>query len=127
MKFGCKSLLLNRQNNPNENVLQNMTLDIQVMIIYILYILIFVIRYRNPRTNSYVPTEILWPLVFGIPCSVFLIHFLVTKNKLEFIQANLAITLALGLNGIFTNVLKLCVGKEINDSLFFMEILIQIL
>lgn len=67
--------------------------------------------YRNPRTDSYVPTEILWPFVFGIPCSIFLTHFLITKNKFEFIQANLAISLALGLNGIITNVLKLCVGK----------------
>lgn len=68
--------------------------------------------YRNPRTNSYVPTEILWPFVFGIPVCTFLLHFLVTKNKLEFIQANLSISLALGLNGIITNVLKLSVGKR---------------
>lgn len=74
--------------------------------------------YRNPRTDSYVPTEILWPFVFGIPCSIFLIHFLITKNKLEFIQANLAISLALGLNGIITNVLKLCVGTAFYVSKF---------
>lgn len=77
--------------------------------------------YRNPRTDSYVPTEILWPLVFGIPCSIFLVYFVVTKNKLEFIQANLAITLALGLNGIVTNVLKLCVGKEYFDIVYFLK------
>lgn len=68
--------------------------------------------YRNPRTQSYVPTEVLWPFVFGIPCTVFLIYLLVSKNKLEFIQANMGLTLALGLNGIITNVLKLCVGKH---------------
>lgn len=44
--------------------------------------------------------------------AIFLINFLITKNKLEFIQANLAISLALGLNGIITNVLKLCVGMD---------------
>lgn len=68
--------------------------------------------YRNPKTDSYVPTEILWPFVFGVPCSIFIIHFLATKNKVEFLQANLSLSLALGLNGIITNVLKLCVGKE---------------
>lgn len=71
--------------------------------------------YRNPRTNSYVPTEILWPFVFGIPVCTFLLHFLLTKNKLEFIQANLSISLALGLNGILTNVLKLSVGRPRPD------------
>ncbi|XP_031626621.1 phospholipid phosphatase 5 [Contarinia nasturtii] len=71
--------------------------------------------YRNPRTDSFVPTSILWPFVFGIPCSIFLIHFLATKNKVEFLQANLSLSLALGLNGIITNVLKLCVGRPRPD------------
>lgn len=67
--------------------------------------------YRNPRTDSYVPNEILWPFVIAVPCAIFLINFIVTRNKIEFIQANLAVSLALGLNGLFTNVLKICVGK----------------
>lgn len=71
--------------------------------------------YRNPRTQSYVPTEVLWPFVFGVPCTIFLIHLAVSKNRLEFIQANMAISLALGLNGIVTNVLKLCVGRPRPD------------
>lgn len=68
--------------------------------------------YRNPRTDSYVPSEVLWPFVLAVPCTVFFCHFLISRNKLEFIQANLAFSLALGLNGILTNVLKLCVGKH---------------
>lgn len=71
--------------------------------------------YRNPRTDSYVPVQVLWPFVFGVPCTIFLIHFLMTRNKLEFIQANLALSLAFGFNGIITNVLKLCVGNSSLD------------
>lgn len=67
--------------------------------------------YRNPRTDSYVPSEILWPFVLSVPATIMFVYFLFTRNKIEFIQANLAVTLALGLNGIITNVLKLCVGK----------------
>lgn len=69
--------------------------------------------YSNPRTDSYVPASVLWPIVFSAPTIVFIIYFLFSRNKLEFIQACLAVTIALGLNGILTNSLKLTVGKLI--------------
>lgn len=67
--------------------------------------------YRNPRTDSYVPSAVLWPLVLSVPFSVFLLFLLVSRNKTDFIQANLAVSLALGLNGVVTDTLKLSVGK----------------
>lgn len=67
--------------------------------------------YKNPRTDSYVPSQVMWPFVFAVPCTLFFGHFLITRNKLEFIQANLSFSLAIGLNGIITNLLKLVVGK----------------
>lgn len=67
--------------------------------------------YRNPRTDSYVPSAALWPLVLGVPFSLFLLFLLLTRNKLDFLQAHLAMTLALGLNGVLTDALKLAVGK----------------
>lgn len=69
--------------------------------------------YSNPRTNSYVPSWVLWPIVFTAPLTVFVIYFLISRNKLEFSQANLAATLAIALNGLLTNTLKLTVGKLI--------------
>lgn len=67
--------------------------------------------YRNPRTDSYVTENMLWPLVIGGPVLLFIIHWLITRNRIEFLQASLAITLSLGLNAILTDVLKLTVGE----------------
>lgn len=82
--------------------------------------------YSNPRTNSYVPSSVLWPIVFTAPLTVFVVYFLISRNKLEFSQANLAVTLAIGLNGLLTNLLKLTVGKLI-WKLVIGVILIQVL
>lgn len=67
--------------------------------------------YSNPKTASYVPSSVLWPTVLSVPALVFSIHFLATRNRLDFVQASLAVTLALGLNGLLTDVLKLSVGE----------------
>ncbi|XP_012264283.2 phospholipid phosphatase 5 [Athalia rosae] len=71
--------------------------------------------YKNPRTDSYVPTTILWPLVFVFPIIVICFTFLVTKDRIDFCQAILSVTLALGLNGLVTDVIKLIVGRPRPD------------
>lgn len=68
--------------------------------------------YRNPRTDSYVTEHMLWPLVIGGPLLMFFIHFLITRNKIDFLQSHLALTLSLGLNAVLTDVLKLTVGES---------------
>lgn len=71
--------------------------------------------YSNPMTDSYVPSWVLWPIVFTAPATVFIIYFLISRNKVEFVQAILAVTLAICLNGLLTNSLKLMVGRPRPD------------
>ncbi|KAK0165070.1 hypothetical protein PV328_003624 [Microctonus aethiopoides] len=73
--------------------------------------------YRNPKTESYVPTTILWPLVIITPIVVITLTFLSNKDKIDFGQATLAVTLALNLNGILTNIIKIIVGRPRPDYL----------
>ncbi|XP_029045941.1 phospholipid phosphatase 5 isoform X2 [Osmia bicornis bicornis] len=71
--------------------------------------------YKNPKTDSYVPTTVLWPLVFIMPAMVILLTFLVYKDKTDSYQAILCITLALGFNGVITDIIKLIVGRPRPD------------
>lgn len=71
--------------------------------------------YKNPRTESYVPTTILWPLVFLAPLLVILFSFIINKDKVDFAQAILCVTLALGFNGLITDIIKLIVGRPRPD------------
>ncbi|XP_006617133.1 phospholipid phosphatase 5 isoform X1 [Apis dorsata] len=71
--------------------------------------------YKKPRTESYVPTTILWPLVFIMPVIVIFCVFLVYKDKTDIYQAVLAVTLALGFNGVITDIIKLIVGRPRPD------------
>lgn len=50
------------------------------------------------------------PLVFITPIVVIFLTFLTTRDKIDFYHATLAATLALGFNGVFTDVIKLIVG-----------------
>lgn len=71
--------------------------------------------YKNPRSDSYVPTSILWPLVFVTPTVVILLVFLMQKDKIDVSQATLGCSLGLSLNGVFTNIMKLIVGRPRPD------------
>lgn len=71
--------------------------------------------YKNPRTPSYVPTSLLWPLVFAAPTSVMFIYYLWKRDKTELSQSLLSFSLALGLNGVLTNLIKLIVGRPRPD------------
>ncbi|KAF7996874.1 hypothetical protein HCN44_002520 [Aphidius gifuensis] len=71
--------------------------------------------YKYPRTESYVPTSILWPLVFLTPILVISLVFIKNKNTNDFSQAMMSVTLALGLNGTITNIIKIIVGRPRPD------------
>lgn len=51
------------------------------------------------------------PLVIITPIVVITLTFLSNKDKIDFGQATLAVTLALNLNGILTNIIKIIVGN----------------
>lgn len=74
--------------------------------------------YKNPRTPSYVPTSVLWPLVFIVPTTVMLLYFLVKRDRTELCQGFLSLSLALGLNGVITNIIKLIVGRPRPDFFY---------
>ncbi|XP_068249246.1 phospholipid phosphatase 5 isoform X2 [Palaemon carinicauda] len=74
--------------------------------------------YKNPRTPSYVPTSVLWPLVFAVPTSVMFLYFIKKRDKTEFCQSLLSLSLALGLNGVITNLIKLIVGRPRPDFFY---------
>lgn len=74
--------------------------------------------YKNPRTPSYVPNGLLWPLVFLVPTSVLLLYYLVKRDRTELAQGLLAFSLALGLNGVVTDIIKLFVGRPRPDFFY---------
>ncbi|XP_017889653.1 phospholipid phosphatase 5 [Ceratina calcarata] len=71
--------------------------------------------YKNPRTDSYVSTSVLWPLVFMMPAVTILCFYTIYKDGTDLLQATLSVTLALGLNGVITDVIKLIVGRPRPD------------
>ncbi|XP_052894441.1 phospholipid phosphatase 5 [Anopheles moucheti] len=71
--------------------------------------------YRNPRTDSYVPLTMLWPIVLGVPGLVFTLHYLKSRDRQELRCTVLAFTLGLGLNGVLTNTIKIAVGRPRPD------------
>ncbi|XP_052870248.1 phospholipid phosphatase 5 [Anopheles cruzii] len=71
--------------------------------------------YRNPRTNSYVPLTMLWPVVLGVPGFIFLLYYLQSRDRQDLRCTVLAFTLGLGLNGVLTSTLKIAVGRPRPD------------
>ncbi|XP_051163445.1 phospholipid phosphatase 5 [Leptopilina boulardi] len=71
--------------------------------------------YKNPQKEDYVPTNVLWPLVFFPPIAIIVITFQITKDKFDLRQGILCSTLALALSGILVDILKLIVGRPRPD------------
>jgi len=74
--------------------------------------------YKNPMTDSYVPSNLLWTFVTFVPLSVIIINFLISRNVVDLTSASLVVTLAMPLNGVITDILKLVVGRPRPDFAF---------
>lgn len=71
--------------------------------------------YKNPRTESYVPTSLLWPVVTLTPLVPIIVLFLIRKDKVDTVQAFLSLSLTLTLNGFLTILVKVIVGRPRPD------------
>lgn len=71
--------------------------------------------YKNPRTHSYVPSAMLWLIAFLIPSIVIFMVNMTRKQKTDGEEALLGVSLALMINGIVTNIIKLIVGRPRPD------------
>jgi hypothetical protein len=67
--------------------------------------------YRNPPTDSYVPGDLLWKMVALVPVTAILAAYLVRRDTADLRAATLVATLTIPLNGVLTNIIKLCVGR----------------
>eukprot|EP00092_Neocalanus_flemingeri_P001067 GFUD01001138.1.p1 GENE.GFUD01001138.1~~GFUD01001138.1.p1 ORF type:complete len:271 (+),score=24.12 GFUD01001138.1:65-877(+) len=67
--------------------------------------------YRNPMTESYVPGNLLWKFVTFVPLTAILVCYAVFRDKSDLTAATLVTTLAMPLNGVITDIVKLCVGR----------------
>merc|ERR1719361_288621 len=69
-------------------------------------------------TYSYVPGVWLWRMVIILPLLVILPTYAVTRDAVDLVTAIMVFTLATPLNGVMTNVVKLCVGRPRPDFVF---------
>ncbi|XP_054714633.1 phospholipid phosphatase 5-like [Uloborus diversus] len=74
--------------------------------------------YKNPKTFSYIPTRILWPIICIVPFFITFVTNLLNRNKVDGFQAFLALTLSFGINGLITNSVKLIVGRPRPDFFY---------
>jgi len=67
--------------------------------------------YRNPQTDSYLPSTWLWRMVTFVPLAAILFYYAVRRDQIDLTSSTMVITLAIPLNGVLTNIIKLCVGR----------------
>lgn len=69
-------------------------------------------------TKDYVPVRYLWIVVVFLPLLIFTMTSIATRNKKDFLDAVLGFSLALPLNGVITNTVKLIVGRPRPDFFY---------
>jgi len=74
--------------------------------------------YRNPMTDSYLPSDWLWRMVAFVPLAAILGNYMVSWDASDLTSATLVSTLAIPLTGVITNILKLAVGRPRPDFVY---------
>ncbi|KAJ8737781.1 hypothetical protein PYW08_000376 [Mythimna loreyi] len=112
-------------------VLNNLFLEILLRVIFLLVVCICQLKaqpymrhiteselltdYKRPRHDSYVPSWALVLLIVFVPLFCICTPFMWTKNFADTVQALLAWTLALTINAVATEFIKLIVGRPRPD------------
>jgi len=74
--------------------------------------------YRNPMTDSYLPSDWLWRMVSFVPLAAILGSYMLSWDAQDLTSATLVSTLAIPLTGVVTNILKLAVGRPRPDFVY---------
>lgn len=75
-------------------------------------------QYRHPMTDSYIPSSMLWKMVAFLPVSTVFVNFMFQRSKDDVWAALQVITLAIPLNGVITDIIKLTVGRPRPDFVY---------
>ncbi|XP_055605390.1 phospholipid phosphatase 4 isoform X2 [Uranotaenia lowii] len=71
--------------------------------------------YRNPRTSSYVPLNMLYPTTLILAGLIFATYYVRSKDFEDLKSAWLGLTLSIALNGVITHSIKCAVGRPRPD------------
>ncbi|XP_022819253.1 phospholipid phosphatase 5 isoform X1 [Spodoptera litura] len=71
--------------------------------------------YMYPRVDSYVPGSVLWTIVLAVPCLISLMAWAWYNDCNDAFEILLSWSLALGINGVLTDMVKLIVGRPRPD------------
>ncbi|XP_075989379.1 phospholipid phosphatase 5 [Anticarsia gemmatalis] len=74
--------------------------------------------YMYPRRESYVPGGALWAIVLSVPCTLSLIAWAGCNDCNDAFEILLAWSLALGINGVVTDMIKLIAGRPRPDFFY---------
>ncbi|XP_068625973.1 phospholipid phosphatase 5 [Battus philenor] len=73
---------------------------------------------KYPRRESYVPGGALWAIVLSVPCLLSLLAWGACNDCNDAFEILLAWSLALGINGVLTDTMKLIVGRPRPDFFY---------
>lgn len=72
-------------------------------------------QYKYPKTGDYVSARWLFGFIIPFPMVMLTLIYLFKRDKADFMAANLAYSLAVGLNGFITDCMKITVGRPRPD------------
>ncbi|KAL0808720.1 hypothetical protein ABMA28_013149 [Loxostege sticticalis] len=75
-------------------------------------------EYKYPRKESYVPGGMLWVIVLSVPCALSLLAWAACNDCSDALEILLAWSLALGINGVLTDIVKLIAGRPRPDFFY---------